>query len=700
MAIPTALGLGAPLQRLPYRFLRVRDDIKLPKVDFSKYLNSKAQHNRTPPSLAKKFALLEYVVEYWPWHSRWLPQTPAGSFEERFWDLLCDKILSFEFRPWGPNKHFGPYGCRGCPPNETGFKDLRPMDLPLMGLIHWAAANGYLRLLTGITLPQRALPIYLMHERYSNEMLLMACRHGQSDVLSYLIKVANLTHLIDERLFNAACASGSVDTLEVLLRKSSPEDEMFDDEKGLGHSLLYQAAADGHLEIVRLLLQKGGLPWFCDERSGMTPLGIAAQRGHVQIVKSMVPNWAQRDRSPLFDRQGMTPLHYAAAKGHFDIVSHLLHYGWEVNLQKIHQLQSPRPTALVEASKNGHPAICRLLLDNGADPSIRGGDRILMPGEDNASHNSYVYPYDPDGFEPSAIHYAARQGHDKVLEILPCTNIDSVCGRQKASALHYAVACGHIAAVRVLLSKGARVEREDRYQKIALHYAAAVGCQGMVQILIDGGSSIDWRDTDGFTALHDAALHGHNEVIRTLVAHGMPANAKTSERGYEITALHPAAEHANTETVKLLVEAGSSMEEQDMHGRTALQLAISQGRSANVLALIKLGAHWQSAQVFGGTQSSTTFQGEKMFRLLMDKLVGLSGQASTDQLVKAISAPGVLQHRSSRQLFDIWIKREPKFKHPLPDEVWLDETIYFWDYKTKVGTFKFPDGRDFRGRYV
>lgn len=163
--IPAALGLGRHLHSIPYKFFGSQGKFKVPDIDFTKYLNVKTQDRRPSPDFKSKFSLLEYVIEYWSWHTRWL-QWSSEPKSQQFWSLIQHESLPFEFRPWGPNQHFGPSGCKGCPVPDSN--DLEPKDLPSMALVHWAAETGYLSVFDMVEPP---LQEYLKHERHHDETL-------------------------------------------------------------------------------------------------------------------------------------------------------------------------------------------------------------------------------------------------------------------------------------------------------------------------------------------------------------------------------------------------------------------------------------------------------------------------------------------------------------------------------------------------
>ncbi|MFT7632150.1 MAG: ankyrin repeat protein [Mariniblastus sp.] len=164
---------------------------------------------------------------------------------------------------------------------------------------------------------------------------------------------------------------------------------------GLGRTPLYLAAENGHLDVVRLLLENQAKLDSPDE-DGTTPLLAAANGGHASVVTALlnagadVSNvdgsgqsalhlaaWAgaadvvavlaqKVDVSKLKTSSGNTPLHAAAWKGHADAVNQLLKAGGDPNA-----LDSDGWSPLHKAAFRGHAAVVSSLISSGADKSLK-----------------------------------------------------------------------------------------------------------------------------------------------------------------------------------------------------------------------------------------------------------------------------------------------------------------------------------------
>ncbi|CAH1996941.1 unnamed protein product [Acanthoscelides obtectus] len=135
-----------------------------------------------------------------------------------------------------------------------------------------------------------------------------------------VLSSVSLNHL-GKQLLEAA-ANGKVETLKNLFKRGAPFTADW-----LGTSPLHLAAQNNHLEVVEVLLN-AGISRDARTKVDRTPLHMAAYEGHLQIVDILVKYGSDIDCKDLL---GMTPLHWAVQNSHIDIVEYLLTNGADAN---------------------------------------------------------------------------------------------------------------------------------------------------------------------------------------------------------------------------------------------------------------------------------------------------------------------------------------------------------------------------------
>ena len=84
-------------------------------------------------------------------------------------------------------------------------------------------------------------------------------------------------------------------------------------------SQLFQLCTDGNLPALKGLITKQGLnPNEVKDSSGLTPLHLACQHGHLDIVQYLIKD--QDCNAETTTPKGRTPLHIACKSGHLHIV--------------------------------------------------------------------------------------------------------------------------------------------------------------------------------------------------------------------------------------------------------------------------------------------------------------------------------------------------------------------------------------------
>ncbi|OJD21123.1 hypothetical protein ACJ73_07539 [Blastomyces percursus] len=150
--------------------------------------------------------------------------------------------------------------------------------------------------------------------------------------------------------------TGMADLTDILLAEGVNSDAY----RGFYATPLQAAGAMGHLEVTKRLIEQGA-DVHIDEGGYGNALRLATKGGHAEIVELLLEKGADVNAyGPL--------LRDAAGKGHADLVKRLLQIGQDPNTH-----DEIAGTALQLARTFGHSEVVDLLLENGADLSIRGG---------------------------------------------------------------------------------------------------------------------------------------------------------------------------------------------------------------------------------------------------------------------------------------------------------------------------------------
>jgi ankyrin repeat protein len=164
-------------------------------------------------------------------------------------------------------------------------------------------------------------------------------------------------------------------------RRPMPRSQRSELKKGTAKNLR-EAAAKGDLWYVKRLVNNGVLPDQADN-DGRTPLYIAAQNGHQDVVKWLGgkgPDEGGADVNQAMNG-GFTPLYIAAYNGHVNVVKWLGGKGPDEGGADVNQANKDGATPLFAAAVKGHLAVVKWLGGKGPDQGKADVNQATNKGE-------------------------------------------------------------------------------------------------------------------------------------------------------------------------------------------------------------------------------------------------------------------------------------------------------------------------------
>lgn len=342
--------------------------------------------------------------------------------------------------------------------------------------------------------------------------LMLAAAAGKADAVTLLldrgadVNAKDAAHGQTALIF--AAASGRLDAVRALVARGADANVATRVSPIVTMGDRYKALTDG--KGTREITSEGR---GSDVRAmgGMTALMFAAREGHLDVVRTLVE--AGADVNKVNDADGVSVLTLAIVNGRFDIARHLLDKGADprrvskTGLSPLYATVDARwpertwyPPAAVGEEKTTYLELLKALLDKGADPNVRLGRKQWY----RTFHGDWV---DPSGATPF---WLAAKAND-------------------------------VDAMRVLLAGGANPSIPSAKGVTPLIVAAGYGIEpqvtnfapdarlAAVRFLVEECSAdVNARDAQGYTPLHGAALTANHDLLLYLVAMGADVRARAS----------------------------------------------------------------------------------------------------------------------------------------------------------------------------
>jgi uncharacterized protein len=382
----------------------------------------------------------------------------------------------------------------------------------------------------------------------------------------------------------------------------------------LGITPLYLASANGNAAVVTKLLAKSAAVDAASE-TGVTPLMEAARSGSAEVVRLLIArganvNAAERDR-------GQTALMWAVSRQHPNVVELLLAHKANVHARtRVRPLtvmldQGPRRTVKtsVQDARHIEAGGSTALLFAAQVGDVKSAALLLAAG---ANVNDTA----ADG--NSALVLATFAGHPAVARVLVDNGADPNAAGAGYTALHAAALRGDLATVQALLAKGADVNAQltkgSPVRRFGSQWALTTPMTGatplfvaaaylevdIIRTLVKGGATPSLALSNGTSPL--LAVAGvpvekearPSDLVRWNVVDNdtpqiprdekdlLAATTVLLDAGVDVddanetgdTALHAAAATGNTSLIQLLADRGATLDATNKAGQTPLALTL------------------------------------------------------------------------------------------------------------------------------
>jgi ankyrin repeat protein len=392
---------------------------------------------------------------------------------------------------------------------------------------------------------------------------------------------------------------------------------------------LHIAAAVGHVRICDYLIKKGARVNRAD-RWENNPIDDAHRHGHAEVVNLL------RDIGAKFGSTSKTVnLITAASEGNVKEVKTLLEFG-SIDLN---QGDYDHRTALHLAANNGHLDVVKLLCKAGADVNVvdRFGDKPVDDAR-KAKNNATAIVNVLTG-APHAAVLSKEQQQQQQQKASRMDDLKDQTSKQRAplqqddcmsvlsvhefamgcSVLHQAALGNKLVLEKIFKEKPELVNFRDYDRRTPLHIASAEGQLDICKLLVSKGARINRCDRFGGTAMDEAYRHKYVEVVKFLREEGAKFGSTS-----QVTNFITAAAEGDVEEVQAFLEFGSIaiVNEGDYDNRTALALASCNGQLEIVKLLCEAGADVNVQDRWGNRPlddaKNTKENSTKIMRLLME----------------------------------------------------------------------------------
>uniref|UniRef100_A0A8C4R8F4 RING-type E3 ubiquitin transferase n=1 Tax=Eptatretus burgeri TaxID=7764 RepID=A0A8C4R8F4_EPTBU len=258
-----------------------------------------------------------------------------------------------------------------------------------------------------------------------------------------------------------------------------------------GHTALQAASQNGHVDVIKSLLAFA-VDVEAEDKDGDRAVHHAAYGDEGTVIDTLYRGGADPNAR---NKRRQTPLHVAVNKGHLQVVGTLLGLGCHPSLQ-------------VRDSSNIAPyyskrSFCRVCQNDNVSSKNNNGLVFYL----------LLLPHPPSFLRSPTYPSAVRV----LLSKLPRPWIVDERKDDGYTALHLASLNNHVEVAELLIHQGnASLDIQNQNMQTALHLAVEREHTQIVRLLVRAGAKLNVQDKDGDSPLHEALRHHTLSQLRQL----------------------------------------------------------------------------------------------------------------------------------------------------------------------------------------
>lgn len=361
-----------------------------------------------------------------------------------------------------------------------------------------------------------------------------------------------------------------------------------------GLTVLHVACIHGKANIVETLIEMGA-EINATDLNECTPLHYAASRGHQNALLLLLHSGANINQ-PNIDKN--TPLHMCVNNGHLNCVKALIYFAEHSKKKiKINYSNEGGHTPLHLSAKWGYEGIAKLLIENGAEPSLQNrSNKSAFDYAHNLRILHILKSSTPNLYEYIHISTTNLKALNckpvyTIPEKIPNNNIECSSASKTVENLKLierifkAISYGDIklACFYMNIDYAAYLNAKDKTKATSCHPLCECETCKKKTDAFSSDFDVNFSDINGLSPLHYATIYGLDELCSILICN--KANVNCSNKKGQ-TPLHLAALNNKVVVIRILLNNGANINAIDLAGNTALHEACDRGNIGAVKVLV------------------------------------------------------------------------------------------------------------------